>query len=155
MVVNPCPNISSPSDSLQLHPSTSDILPQVQIHNYQRISDPEEFFAVVQAMQTPLKKLVVDRAGVDGRKVAARIAPLTQLQHLEMISCYPPTVPTSLTALTRLKLENAPSYCYPDVTTSFAGNLSMFSSLQVRTITMSPRSPFSCKGCGSSIAVAR
>jgi hypothetical protein len=106
-------------------------LHDVQVHDYKRIPDPEGFFTAVQAMQPPLQKIVIDRVTVHGSKVAARIAPLVQLRSLELLSCYPPRIPASLTALTRLKLENAPVYCYPDATTSFTEDLSVFSALQV------------------------
>lgn len=104
----------------------------MQIHDYKRIANPEDFFAVAQELQPPVEKLVVDRAGVDGRKVARRIAPLGQLQCLELLSCYPPTVPDSLTSLTRLRLENAPRYCYSDESTAFTGDLTSLPYLQVR-----------------------
>lgn len=103
----------------------------VQVDNYKRVPDPAGFFKVVQELQTPLKTLTINRATVDGRKVAACISPLQHLHCLELVSCYPPTVPESLTSLTRLKLENAGYYCYRDRATSFTGDVSVFSSLQV------------------------
>ena len=89
---------------------------------------------MMQESQASLKTLTINRATVDGRKVAACISPLLHLQCLELVSCYPPTVPQSLTSLTRLKLENAGHYCYNDRATSFTGDVSVFSFLEVCAI---------------------
>lgn len=115
----------------------------MQVHHYKRIADPENFFSLVQQLEPPLLKLVVDRASVHGRKVASRIAPLGQLQCLELLSCYPPIVPESLTSLTRLRLEIAPDCCCPGDTTAFTTDLSSFPALQVRL-------PFQMAALGSS-----